>query len=359
MVLFFFFLCRGRLVGRCGERNTRFIFSSSDFDEMGNAHRQNRVRELELYDVKWQMKTAKLTFVCQKLKNKKQVVMMMLWIAALLSVSLGGGGAQVEAFAPQSCRRSAFVRQQESSLLRSTLFDEALLADMEGCLNALEKRVKNGPGALTVAEVGEFEAAASRVLADMKDASGELPERLGPGARKAAAEEAAARAAEQADLAGDSKEEIEAKARAAYEKVQEGKERIDTSTTLPPAPAPVAAPAAVTTTAAPPVSVPVDIPVLKTKEVIDTSNDDGPAWDGKGGLGLSRGTKNTYLIDGMDEMTPEEYQEALAQRIIKEQKVRRMTGSAGNRGTWDYLNYLNGHSHSNIIANEENEEEQS
>mmetsp|Transcript_1685 Transcript_1685/g.2955 ORF Transcript_1685/g.2955 Transcript_1685/m.2955 type:complete len:260 (-) Transcript_1685:1204-1983(-) len=234
------------------------------------------------------------------------------------------------AFAPQ------FGGRLSSTKLRSTEFNEALLEDMQACLFKLEKRVKEGPGSLTLLEVDEFTSASSRILQDMKQQSVALPERLGPGARKAAAEAAAARAAEAADMAGLGKEEIEAQARAAYNKVQQGKEivEIPSTTHAPPPPPPPP-----TQQQAAPVE---DIPVVKTTEVADTSNDEGPAYDGTGGLGLAKETINTYVIDGMDEMSPEEYQEAMRQRIIRTQKHRRVSGGVGNRSSLDYMNFLNG-----------------
>ena len=78
-------------------------------------------------------------------------------------------------------------------------------------------------------------------------------------------------------------------------------------------------------------------------------NEDGPAYDPSGGQGsLAKGTTNTYVIDRMDEMSPEEYQKALQETISKRQEERRKqlmkTGGYGNRASWDYLNNLTGES---------------
>eukprot|EP00536_Pseudo-nitzschia_multiseries_P003987 jgi/Psemu1/253128/estExt_Genewise1Plus.C_640009 len=72
-------------------------------------------------------------------------------------------------------------------------------------------------------------------------------------------------------------------------------------------------------------------------------NEDGPAYDPKGGSGsLAKGTVNTYVIPGMDEMSPEEYQKALQKSISDRQAQRRKNVRTGNRNTWDYLNNLSG-----------------
>jgi hypothetical protein len=78
--------------------------------------------------------------------------------------------------------------------------------------------------------------------------------------------------------------------------------------------------------------------------VTDVSNDDGPAYDGQTGFGLARGTRNTYVIPGMDEMSPEEYREKLQASISARQAKRReeamKSGIIGNRSSNGYLDTL-------------------
>jgi len=71
-------------------------------------------------------------------------------------------------------------------------------------------------------------------------------------------------------------------------------------------------------------------------------NEDGPAYDGSGGMGQPRGTRNTYVIPGMDAMSPEEYREALQESVIGAQRKRRQQygGMVGNRASHSYLNQL-------------------
>jgi hypothetical protein len=165
------------------------------------------------------------------------------------------------------------------------IFSEALYDDLQEILKTLEKRVSGGPGSLSILEVEEFDHMTNRVLVDMR-----LTEdyRLNM-ANSAAAPQAVA--------------------------------------TLPVAPAPVApTPAA---------------PVQASGEKMDTS-EEGEDYDGTGGLGLARGTTNTYVIPGMDEMSPEEYRTALQKSISDRQDIRKESGKYGNRGTWDYMHHLSG-----------------
>jgi hypothetical protein len=75
------------------------------------------------------------------------------------------------------------------------------------------------------------------------------------------------------------------------------------------------------------------------------ADEEGPAYDGRGGMGQAAGTANTYVIPGMEEMTADEYQAALEQTIIDRQRQRRYSGNVtGNRSTWNYLNSLTGES---------------
>jgi len=92
--------------------------------------------------------------------------------------------------------------------------------------------------------------------------------------------------------------------------------------TEPPKPtvAEVAAPAA---TVAPPAPEPVAAVAEEPNAqlVPDWRDDKEPDKDWIG-FGLAQGTTNTYAIPGMDEMSPEEYREAL-QKTVSARQVRR------------------------------------
>ncbi len=88
------------------------------------------------------------------------------------------------------------------------------------------------------------------------------------------------------------------------------------------------------------VTVPA-VPVVSTSTpYYETSDEEGDPYAGKGGLGLAKGTANTYLIDGMDEMSPEEYRKALQESVSARQVQRRQSGSVGNLSSNNYLDNL-------------------
>lgn len=95
-------------------------------------------------------------------------------------------------------------------------------------------------------------------------------------------------------------------------------------------------------------SVTIDAPVAPAATVPapvpapDHNPEEGEQYDGTGGLGLAKGTANTYLIPGMDEMTGEEYRKALQASVTARQTQRYQNrgGIVGNRAAHDYLSTL-------------------
>ena len=170
-------------------------------------------------------------------------------------------------------------------------FSEDILADMQSCLKKLEQRAKEGPGSLSMSDVTDLESAMGRIVAD-------LDLKLQQGASSAAAGSAAA-----------------------------DNESVSTVSKTKPA-AEITPPAA------------TDDDAEEKPVVQDTSMDDTPAYTGTGGMGLAKGTTNTYIIEGMDEMTGEEYRAALQKSVSDRQEQRRQTrgGVVGNRASHDYLN---------------------
>lgn len=155
------------------------------------------------------------------------------------------------------------------------LFSDSLYDDMQQALLTLEKRIKEGPGSLSMLEVEELIGQTQRIVVEMRDFEAGRVSGLGTAQIPAAA---------------------------------------------PPQPV---------------------MEVVKSNVVTDTSDDEGPAYDGKG-MGVPKGTRNTYVIPGMEEMSPEEYQAALNESILARQRERQSLGGYGNRATWDYLNNLTG-----------------
>jgi len=83
-------------------------------------------------------------------------------------------------------------------------------------------------------------------------------------------------------------------------------------------------------------------PTAAADEIYDPEVE-GPDYSPAGGQGsIPKDTTNTYIIPGMDEMSPIEYRKALQESIIARQDRRKSTGAYGNRNTWDYLNNLSG-----------------
>jgi hypothetical protein len=234
------------------------------------------------------------------------------------------------------------------------LFEDDLLDDMQQCLLLLEQRVKEGPGSLTHENVDAFARAAGRVLQDMHQQGNDLEQRVQPGERQARAEAVAAAAAVAAEKEGKAAKDIEAVAKQAFDDAM--------LAMIPPPPDAEPLPAVTPPKAAASVKDPVapastdpeidshghivgaGAPkVLTNKVEIDPDlEEDGPAYDGQGGMGLAKGTANTYTIEGMEEMTPDEYQAALTQSVIDRANDRRagMGGRHGNQQTNDYMQSL-------------------
>ena len=232
-------------------------------------------------------------------------------LVALLSVSSS------TAFVPASTSSVSFSHDSSSTALRLTseeilarsrqaagqppaqdslplVFDDDILADMQAALLTLEKRVQEGPGSLEETELDELTAQLDRIVAEMHA----NPHRRHQKPVRTAAEPGAPVAA------------------------------------APQAPPPSSPQGAAAATSAPPQTA----APAPTNAADD--QDEGPAYDGTGGMGQPRGTVNTYIIEGMEEMTSEEYRLALQQSIIDRQRARRAQGNVGNRGSLDYLHSL-------------------
>lgn len=160
------------------------------------------------------------------------------------------------------------------------IFDDDLLDDMQQALLTMEKRVKEGPGSLTSAEVKDLGARLDRIIQEMKQNEHLSPKNLF---------------------------------------------LTDTNSNQ-------SAPAVAAATPT----------IIKPSTSLDKLEDETPSYDGKGGMGQPRGTVNTYIIEGMEEMDSETYRLALQQSIIDRQRERRRSGKVGNRGSIDYLSTLSG-----------------
>jgi len=174
-------------------------------------------------------------------------------------------------------RKAAGVEEEPEP---EPIFNDQIMNDFQQSLLMLEKRVKAGPGSLSSDEVKDLEIMLNRIMKDMVNHDGVVSR------------------------------------------------SVATTTTNTPAPAPVA-------TAAPTQSNHVSSTTFN-----EHNDEEGEAYAGKGGLGLAKGTANTYIIDGMDEMSPEEYRAALQESISGRQSKRRSSGIVGNMSSNNYLNNI-------------------
>jgi len=154
--------------------------------------------------------------------------------------------------------RAGVVEEEEFQ----SLFTKELRVDMAEVLTKLERRVKEGPGALSVLEVETLQHELGRILDEMKANEHNKPPR--PPREEASDEKAPSRpppvSSSQSLLHAD--------------------------------------PDAIAT-------LNEDSRAAPSENVRDASQDEGPAFDGRGGMGQPRGTVNTYIIPGMDEMNAE------------------------------------------------------
>lgn len=185
-------------------------------------------------------------------------------------------------------------------------YNQAILDDMQHVLLALERRIKDGLGALSYNEVVEMEDRMSRILFEMKS------NRNQPVLRPPATS---------------------------------GEPTLTTATTTPvprvsiPPPTRPSRPMGELTPAAEALAQ-APRPPITTRKAIDISEDEGPKYDGRGGMGQPVGTINTYYLPGMDDMTSDEFRLSLQQSLIDRQRQRRESGIVGNRSSADYLRNL-------------------
>lgn len=175
-------------------------------------------------------------------------------------------------------RKAAGVEEEPEP---EPIFNDGIMSDFQESLLLLEKRVKEGPGCLSSSEVQNLDGMLNRILKDMKEYDA-------------------------ADGTGN-----------------------PTATASPAVPVAQSAPA----------QAPASFRTLEEK-VHDHNEELGSEYDGEGGMGLAKGTKNTYNIEGMDEMSPEEYREALQKDVSARQARRRASTTVGNMSSNNYLDFL-------------------
>jgi len=178
------------------------------------------------------------------------------------------------------------------------IFDDNLLEDFKSALLILEKRVKEGPSSLSVGEIQEFEIMTGRIIKEHDEylKNGGTPLDKGISTNPAASPPVAVsplKVLPNGQPGGEAKPLVES---------------------LPAATGPA--------------------------DEIEHNPEEGEAYNGVGGFGLAKGTTNTWVIPGMDEMTGEEYRKALQESVSARQSVRKAGEVTGNRSSNNYLNSL-------------------
>eukprot|EP00578_Thalassiosira_sp_NH16_P002836 CAMPEP_0181134818 /NCGR_PEP_ID=MMETSP1071-20121207/32292_1 /TAXON_ID=35127 /ORGANISM="Thalassiosira sp., Strain NH16" /LENGTH=301 /DNA_ID=CAMNT_0023221365 /DNA_START=38 /DNA_END=943 /DNA_ORIENTATION=+ len=259
----------------------------------------------------------------------------------LLSAGSGGGGAATMAFAPPSKYHNRRVRLAAASggggdvdapaptkkvltaadvVAKSKssapggpddpaapgmqdapkIFSEAIYDDFQSALLLLEKRVRDGAGSIGPDEVSKFEEETDRIVAEMREYMAD-PKGCGERIRKGY----------------ESKVEIDVTATEQKEEAPKLSEPLATKTAIKPEPT-------IAAESPPPAAAAIPPPAT-------TGDDDGPSEDSVT-FGMARGTANTFIIPGMDEMSGEEYRAKLQETVSAHQAHRRRQSLAANKG---------------------------
>ena len=191
--------------------------------------------------------------------------------------------------------RKAAGQPEEEDDDTPQIFDDNLLSDMQASLLILEKRVKDGPGALSSGEIKELETMLGRITAE----ADEVRSKEGSSAATPVSVSTPAAGAEVSPLLTPRNAAPGGEAK--------------TLTDLPPAIGPGS---------------------------VEHNDEEGAEYDGEGGFGLAKGTTNTWVLPGMDEMTGEEYRAALQESVSARQSTRKSGEVTGNLTSNNYLNSI-------------------
>jgi hypothetical protein len=188
---------------------------------------------------------------------------------------------------PQSSANDAAVTDSPQ------IFAPAIYDDFQSALLLLEKRITSGPSSLTKLEFQQFEEQTSRIVMEMKEY---LNDPVGRG------------------------EAI----RRGYQQVVVGNAAdATTSMTITPPDTPIATTPATTTAIPTLAQLETSIIINQVQDANNNNiaNPEGDVNEDYANFGLARGTTNTYVIPGMEEMSPEEYRSKL-QETISARQVR-------------------------------------
>jgi len=247
-----------------------------------------------------------------------------------------------------------------TEVLPAEHFSPEILEDIKSSLQMFEHRIANGPGSLSYDDVEELDACTKRIVEDLLNYNGKEVVNVGTPPTTVAVPPAEP-AAEPAPVVSfavpppATSQSPPPPPPPAFQSppppppqpmsslLQTAKEKMEEQSTSSPPAAAQQQQSSTTSNmlhAVQPVA-PRPNPNFDPDQM-DTSEDDGPAYDGTGGLGLAKDTANTYIIPGMDEMTGEEYRTALQKSVSERQANRsRVLGpSIGNMSSNNYLDNL-------------------
>lgn len=214
-----------------------------------------------------------------------------------------------------------------AEVLPSEQFSPEILEDLKSSLQLFERRIAGGPGSLSYEEVEDLDVRTKRIVEDLLSYTGkdvvnvDTPIAVAPPAPVVSFAVPPPVASQPPPPPPPPPVYQAPPPPPVYQ--------------APPPPPPPARPANMLHAVQP-------VALRPNPDQVDTSEDDGPKYDGTSGLGLAKGTANTYIIPGMDEMTGEEYREAL-QKSVSDRQARRRDAigpSIGNKSSNNYLDAL-------------------
>jgi hypothetical protein len=180
------------------------------------------------------------------------------------------------------------------------IFSPAIYNDFQSTLLLLEKRINAGPSSLTHSEIQQFEEQTTRIVMEMKDY---LMDPVGCG---------------EAIRKGYQTQEEEGAVAAASVAPPLQPEQSATAATIGPPSMTTTSPIVETSSSSTNINHRVQDVVVNLEN--DASSNE--ANEEYANFGLARGTTNTYVIPGMEEMSPEEYRDKL-QETISARQVRK------------------------------------
>ena len=228
-------------------------------------------------------------------------------------------------------RKAAGVVSDEEDEINSSpviLFDEPLLGDIQNTLLTLEKRIKNGPGSLSVEEIKMFEAASNRILVDMKNYK-EPPKKVKSTSFMRTMNNAAPTSPISSPTLENDPDDIFSPFAVLSQSELKKSQQLSVLKQSP-YEQPLQGEAHAV----------VDSLMNQPSDADDENESEGPKFNGRSGYGMPSGTRNTYWIPGMDEMSAEEYRDALQKSVSDRQALRKQRGITGNRSSQSYLDQL-------------------